>query len=72
MRGGNIYRICGATVIVSDYDVFWIEGEDKFLFLQSVIFSSMKELSKEDGFDIDINDIINQLKIIGGCKCSEM
>ena len=37
-------------------------SEDESLFLRSVIFSSMEELSKEDGFDIDINDIINRLK----------
>ena len=47
-------------------------SEDEFLFLRSIIFNNIRELSEENGLDIDINDMINQLKKVGGYKCSEM
>ena len=36
-------------------------SEDEFLFLRSTIFGSMRDLSDETGFDIDIGDTINKL-----------
>lgn len=41
-------------------------SEDEFLFLRSIIFNNIRELSEENGLNIDINDMINQLKKVGG------
>lgn len=41
-------------------------SEDEFLFLRSTIFSSIRDLSEENGFDIDIDDMVNKLNKVGG------